>query len=156
MRGRFGVDSARTAAALVAIGIGLHNFGEGLTMAAAYAAGLVALTTLLLVGFAVHNVTEGLAIVAPLAQTRVTVGALVALGVVAGAPTIVGAWTGVMAWSPTLAVVFFGLGAGAVVQVIWEIVGLIRHRGELSDRLVAGGFALGVLVMYGTAIFVAA
>ncbi len=87
-------------AVLVAVGIGLHNFGEGLAIGAAFALGEGALGTVLIVGFTLHNTTEGLAIVSPLAKERVRVRDLVQLGIIAGAPTIAGAWLGGFAYSP--------------------------------------------------------
>ncbi|HSK49717.1 MAG TPA: ZIP family metal transporter, partial [Solirubrobacterales bacterium] len=85
-------------ALLVAIGIGLHNLGEGLAIGSAYATGALALGAFLVVGFAIHNTTEGLAIVAPLrgaeGEARPGLGRLPALGLIAGAPAILGAWIG--------------------------------------------------------------
>ena len=81
-------------AVLVAVGIGLHNLGEGVAIGAAYTAGALALGAFLVVGFAIHNTTEGLAIVAPLARERVTVAKLAGLGLMAGAPAVLGAWIG--------------------------------------------------------------
>src|SRR6185312_15453289 len=82
------------AALLVAIGIGLHNLGEGLAIGSAYAVGELALGTALVVGFALHNTTEGLAVVAPLANTRPSLITLTGLGALAGAPAILGAVLG--------------------------------------------------------------
>ncbi|HEV7845152.1 MAG TPA: hypothetical protein VGO83_02760, partial [Thermoleophilaceae bacterium] len=96
-----GVDLGYRAALLVAIGIGLHNLGEGLAIGSAYAVGSLALGATLVVGFALHNTTEGLAIVAPVARDR---GArfrrLALLGLIAGAPAILGAWVGASAFQP--------------------------------------------------------
>jgi zinc transporter ZupT len=143
--------------ALIALGIGLHNLGEGLAIGAAFALGEVGLTTFLILGFTLHNVTEGLGIASPLARARPSLGQLVQLGLLAGAPTIVGAWSGGLAYSPILAVLFLAVGAGAIVQVVWEIGKFLRRDGKpLSAPLNALGFAAGVLVMYLTGLAVAA
>ena len=105
-------------ALLVATGIGLHNFGEGLAIGAAFALGEAALGTLLVIGFTLHNTTEGLAIVAPLARERPSLGQLARLGAIGGLPTIAGAWVGGIVYSPVLAVLFLGFGAGAIAQVL--------------------------------------
>ncbi len=103
-------------ALLIAVGIGLHNFGEGLAIGAAYALGEAALGTLLVIGFTLHNTTEGLAIVAPIAKERPSVWTLVKLGLIGGLPTIAGAWVGGLVYSQVLGVVFLGLGAGAIAS----------------------------------------
>src|SRR5215216_1893713 len=104
------------AALLVAIGIGLHNLGEGLAIGSAYAVGSLALGATLIVGFALHNTTEGLAIVAPVASDgrRGSGGSLkrlAGLGLVAGAPAMLGAWIGATALVPGVAAFLFGVGA---------------------------------------------
>jgi zinc transporter, ZIP family len=83
-------------ALLVAVGIGLHNLGEGLAIGTAYATGALALGAFLVIGFAIHNTTEGLAIVAPVAHLRPRLPRLAALGLIAGAPAILGAWIGAL------------------------------------------------------------
>ena len=108
-------------ALLIAVGIGLHNFGEGLAIGAAYALGEAALGTLLVIGFTLHNTTEGLAIVAPIAKERPSIWTLARLGLIGGLPTIAGAWAGGLVYSPVLGVVFLGLGAGAIAQVALQI-----------------------------------
>jgi zinc transporter ZupT len=155
-RRRGGEVSPLFVAFLIAAGIGLHNLGEGLAIGAAYALGEVGLTAFLVLGFMLHNVTEGLGIVSPLARTRAHLGHLALLGVVAGAPTVVGTWTGGLAFSPTLAVLFLSIGAGAIVQVVWEIGRLMRRETKtLATPRNAVGFALGLLVMYATGLAVA-
>lgn len=142
---------------LIALGIGLHNLGEGLAIGAASALGEVGLTSFLIIGFMLHNVTEGLGIVSPLARTRPSLRALIGLGLLAGLPTIVGAWSGGLAYSPTLSVLFLAIGAGAIVQVVWEIWKLLsRESKEATAPLNAIGFAVGVGVMYVTGLVVAA
>jgi zinc transporter ZupT len=151
-------EAAWVTALLLAIGIGLHNFGEGLAIGAALALGEVALGTLLILGFTLHNLTEGLAIVAPLARARVALGRLLLLGLIAGAPTIAGAWLGGFLYSPVWAVLFLGIGAGAIAQVVVQIARGVAGERPLAAYLgsgpaVAGLFA-GFAVMYGTGMLI--
>ncbi len=142
---------------LIAAGIGLHNLGEGLAVGAALAAGEVALGTGLVLGFALHNTTEGLAIVSPLGGNvrRPSLWHFVGLGAVAGAPTIAGAWAGGFAFSPAWAAVAFGVAAGAIGQVIWQITkGMSKNTG-LASGLGAMGFMAGLAIMYVTGLFTA-
>jgi zinc transporter, ZIP family len=142
-------------ALLVAIGIGLHNLGEGLAIGSAYAAGALALGTFLVVGFAIHNTTEGLAIVAPLASARPTLGRLVALGLIAGAPAILGAWIGAAAFNPSAAALLFGIGVGAIVQVIVQLAPSMRDAdGRLFHPAAVGGLLAGVGVLFLTGLLV--
>jgi zinc transporter, ZIP family len=150
-------------AVLIAIGIGLHNFGEGLAIGSAFALGELGLGTLLIVGFTLHNTTEGLAIVAPLARPddgreRVGIAELLQLGLIAGMPTILGAWLGAFVQSPTLAVLFLALGVGGIAQVTRQI--LVHSAGDrgltayFREAHVVAGLAVGVLVMYATGLLV--
>jgi zinc transporter ZupT len=158
LRRRRGGDEARPASAivalLIAIGIGLHNFGEGLAIGAAFALGELAFGTLLMLGFTLHNTTEGLAIVAPLAGERVPLARLLLLGAIAGVPTILGAWLGGFLYTPLWAVLFLGVGAGAIAQVVVQITGsMARQRGMgelLRSAPVAWGLLVGVAIMYAT------
>lgn len=149
---------AWSAALLVAFGIGLHNFGEGLAIGAAFGLGELALGTLLILGFTLHNTTEGLAIVAPLSRTRVSLTSLVLLGLVAGAPTIPGAWLGAFTYSTLWSVVFLAIGAGAIAQVVVQIArGTAGERrlGELAaSPAVFLGLLAGFAVMYLTGLAV--
>jgi zinc transporter ZupT len=144
------------AALLVAIGIGLHNLGEGLAIGSAYAVGSLALGATLIVGFALHNTTEGLAIVAPVARERAAqLRRLALLGVIAGAPAILGAWIGASAYQPGLAALMFGIGAGAIAQVIVQIAPQIRDgAGRLLHPLAVGGLLAGLFVMYATGLLI--
>jgi zinc transporter, ZIP family len=137
-------------ALLVAIGIGVHNFGEGLAIGASFAVGEIQLGTFLIVGFMIHNVTEGLGIAAPIAKKRVQLIALVALALVAGAPTILGAWLGGYTASDVLGPLFFGIAAGAAFQVVVEVGRYVARRapGGLGSGWVVGGFLAGVAIMY--------
>ena len=143
---------------LIAIGIGLHNLGEGLAIGSSYAVGEVALGTSLVFGFLLHNTTEGLGIVAPLARSRPSYGKLAALGLIAGVPTIFGAWIGGFSYSPTASVLFLAIGAGAIVQVIAVLGRSMGSGGRegFKGPLNAAGVVAGLIVMYATGLFVAA
>ena len=161
LRERGGGDGAAAqlgerAAFLVALGIGLHNLGEGLAIGSAYAVGSLALGAALVVGFALHNTTEGLAIVAPVARSGTPrARTLVLLGLLAGGPAIVGAWIGASAFNPSLAALMFGVGAGAIAQVIVQITRQARGAdGRAFSPGVAAGLVLGLFVMYATGLLV--
>jgi zinc transporter ZupT len=142
---------------LIALGIGLHNFGEGLAIGAAYAQGAVSLGSFLIVGFMVHNTTEGLGIVAPIARDEPKLATLALAGLIAGAPTIVGAWLGGLAYSPVLATVALGVGAGAILQVVGVLYRAIARQVQpVWTPLNALGVAAGLAVMYLTGLMVAA
>jgi zinc transporter ZupT len=144
-------------AMLIAIGIGLHNFGEGLAIGAAFALGEAALGTLLIVGFTLHNTTEGLAILAPIAKERPSLWLLVKLGLIGGVPTIAGAWLGGFVYSRVVAVLCLGLGAGAIAQVVYQLSQQIG-RGPAIERFATAPVMLGLLagftVMYATGMLV--
>ncbi|HKQ19652.1 MAG TPA: hypothetical protein VJW75_07900 [Candidatus Eisenbacteria bacterium] len=147
-------------ALLIAIGIGLHNLGEGLAIGAAYTLGEVALGSFLIVGFTLHNTTEGLAILSPLIERKTSVRDLILLGIVGGAPTILGTWTGAFTYSDPLSLLFLGLGAGAIFQVVWVLARGRATKGEpvveaLARPLNVAGLLAGFLVMYGTSLLVA-
>lgn len=168
-------------AVMIAISIGLHNFGEGLAVGAAFALGEAALGSFLVIGFILHNVTEGIGIAAPLvpsskagaagiqpaadvqpaagAQPAPGVAVFAGLALLAGLPAVLGAWLGGFAFSPLLGVIFLGVGLGAIWQVIVEVTGLLRRYAERDGLpfvswLNLGGFVLGLAVMYLTAFLV--
>jgi zinc transporter, ZIP family len=142
-------------ALLVAVGIGLHNLGEGLAIGSAYAVGALALGAFLVIGFAVHNTTEGLAIIAPAAQRPPTLGRLLSLGLIAGGPVIVGAWIGAAAFNANLAAFLLGAGVGAIVAVIQQLVPAIRDRqGRALHPAGVAGVAAGIVLLYLTGLLV--
>ena len=145
-------------ALMVAVGIGLHNLGEGLAIGAAFALGEAALGTLLIIGFTLHNTTEGLAIIAPIAKERPSIAQLACLGLIGGVPTIAGAWMGGLLYSPAAAVLFLGLGAGAIAQVVALIAAQVAGNRPLMERFASAplmlGLLAGVAVMYATGMLV--
>ncbi len=145
-------------ATLVAIGIGLHNLGEGLAIGSSIALGELALGTFLIIGFMVHNITEGLGIAAPIAGgATVSRARLAALALVAGAPAIVGGWIGGFLTSDLLGVLFFSLAVGAALQVVVEVGRYVARRapGGLRSGHVVAGYLAGIVVMYVTGLLVA-
>ena len=142
---------------LIALGIGLHNLGEGLAIGAAYAQGAVTLGAFLVVGFMVHNTTEGLGIVAPVAQDSPSLKKLALAGLLAGGPTILGAWLGGVAYSPLLATLCMAVGAGAILQVLGVLYRAVEQEtgSVIWTPLNAMGVVAGLVLMYGTGLLVA-
>lgn len=174
-----------TLSLMVAIGIGLHNFGEGLAIGAAVLLGEIALGTFLIIGFTIHNTTEGLAIVAPLAKTgRLMIRRLIAMGLIAGVPTIFGTWIGGFVYSPLASIIFLSVGAGAIFQVVYALsvwmskslrqsskiinaenrdlvektarsgTGLLTSQEKSPTAAIIAGFIVGLLIMYITGLLV--
>ena len=146
-----------TLALLIAVGIGLHNLGEGLAIGASFAIGELQLGAFLIVGFMIHNVTEGLGIATPVAKSRVTLAALAGLALIAGAPTILGAWVGGYTSSDVLTALFFAIAAGAAFQVVVEVGRYVARNapGGLRSGHAIVGFIAGVAAMYATGLLVA-
>ncbi len=155
-RDQLGLTGGSSLALMIAIGIGLHNMGEGLAIGSAYAIGELALGAALVVGFAIHNTTEGFAIVAPLIREhRPSVRRLFGLGLIAGAPAILGAIVGASVTNAELSALMLGLGVGAVVQVIVQITPSMRDaNGRTLDTLTAGGIAAGAIAFYLTGLLI--
>ncbi|WP_458743527.1 ZIP family metal transporter [Candidatus Nitrosocosmicus sp. T] len=174
-----------TLSLMVAIGIGLHNFGEGLAIGAAVLLGEIALSTFLIIGFTIHNTTEGLAIVAPLAKTgRLMIRRLIAMGLIAGVPTILGTWIGGFVYSPLASIIFLSVGAGAIFQVVYALAVWMSKSIKQSSKInntesrafweksvksgvnslsvyeknpsaaIIAGFIIGLLIMYITGLLV--
>lgn len=147
-------------ATMIALGIGLHNLGEGLAIGAAFATGAAALGSFLVIGFTLHNITEGIGIVSPLVRNETpTLKTFFLLAVLAGGPAILGTWIGGLAFSPFLATLFLSLGAGAILQVIWEVGRLLMREAKRMDQptlswMNFGGLMAGILIMYLTAFLV--
>jgi zinc transporter ZupT len=154
---RGGTATGLTLAVLVALGIGLHNLGEGLAIGASFAVGELQLGAFLIVGFMIHNVTEGLGIATPVAKTHVTVLALAGLALVAGAPAILGAWIGGYTQNEVLGALFFAIAAGAAFQVVVEVARYVARTapGGLRSGHAIAGFVLGIAAMYATGVLVA-
>jgi ZIP family zinc transporter len=150
-------SSAWQLALMVAIGIGLHNFGEGLAIGSAYSVGELALGTSLIIGFAIHNTTEGLAIVAPLSNEKPRVPRLLGLGLIAGAPAIAGAVLGGSVTSDEVAAGLIGIGVGAIVQVIVQLTPSMKDAtGRILTPVTSVGIAAGTLALYLTGFLIAA
>jgi zinc transporter ZupT len=159
MRDRSGLSGRRWLATTIALGIGLHNMGEGMAIGAAVSLGEAALGTFLVVGFTVHNITEGVGIGAPMARDQPGLLRLTGLALLAGAPAILGTWIGGFSYSPILAVLFLAIGAGAILQVIYEVGQLLITSSARDDLPVAswmnvGGLVAGIAIMYVTALLV--
>ena len=141
---------------LIALGIGLHNLGEGLAIGAAYNVGELALGTFLVVGFIIQNITEGLGIIAPILRDRPAVTTLAWLGLLGGGPAIAGTWLGGFSPSATLAVLFLGIGTGAIFEVVYEIAKMLQRdtAKRPAPLLIFGGVLGGMLLLWGTGLLI--
>jgi len=151
-----GWSAARRLALMIAIGIGLHNFAEGLAIGQSAASNEVSLAVVLVIGFALHNATEGFGIVAPLAgdldstgaPVRPSWGFLLAMALIGGGPTFVGTAIGHGFTSEPLSVIFLTLAAGSIVYVVCQLLG-VAARAKRPD-LLAYGVLLGLLAGFVT------
>jgi ZIP family zinc transporter len=150
-----GWSPARRLALTIAVGIGLHNFAEGLAIGQSAASGELALATLLVIGFGLHNATEGFGIVAPLAgdqegaaPSRPSWAFLLMLGLIGGGPTFVGTAVGHAFTSEPLSVVFLTLAAGSILYVVIQLLG-VAAKARRAD-LLAAGLTLGLLAGFAT------
>ena len=161
-RRRMGVgrsESGRrmTLASMIAVGIGLHNLGEGLAIGAAYAVGAAALGAFLVIGFIIQNITEGLGVVVPISKDKPSLRSLALLGLIAGAPAIVGAWVGGLISSQVFSVLFLAIGAGAVYQVGYQIGRQMVWKDAAKRPMPMTAFAgvtAGMLILYVTGLVV--
>ena len=148
-----GVRSARGLSLMIATGLGLHNFSEGLAIGESAAASALALTGVLVIGFALHNVTEGFGIAAPMATSdeRPSWGFLGFAGLLAGGPTLVGTIIGFSVVAQWAFVLFLTLAAGALVYVIYELFAVCRRL--TGPQALAVGLLVGFLAGFGTDLF---
>lgn len=156
---RHGAPMGLALATYIALGIGLHNLGEGLAIGAAFAAGAAGLGAILVLGFTMHNITEGIGIAAPLLRARPSLLTFVGLALLAGAPAILGVWLGGLAVSPHWATVALAVGAVSILQVMVEVAAYLTSwdggkASMLTSSTVIGGTPSGIVVMYATGIFV--
>ncbi len=156
---RHGLPTGLALATYIALGIGLHNLGEGLAIGAAFAAGAAGLGAFLVLGFTLHNITEGIGIAAPLLRARPALLTFVGLALLAGAPAIPGMWLGSLAVSPHWAALALAIGAGAILQVMVEVGAYLMRTGGgkplvIASPTVIGGIAAGITVMYATGMLV--
>jgi zinc transporter ZupT len=156
---RSGAPTGLALATFIALGIGLHNLGEGLAIGAAFASGAAGLGTFLVLGFTLHNITEGIGIAAPILKQRPPLWTFVALTLLAGGPAVVGLWIGSLAYAPQWSALALAVGAGAILQVIVEVVSMqLRQRTDGSRSILTPsamtGLVAGVGFMYVTAMLV--
>ena len=155
-RGISGWSAARRLSLLIAIGIGLHNFGEGLAIGGSAAAGEIGLATVLVIGFALHNGTEGFGIVAPLAAEgdRPSWGFLLLMGLIGGGPTLAGTMVGRQFTSQAVSVIFLTLAAGSILYVVIQLLGVAHKNGR--RELLHWGVLLGLAAGFATDMVVTA
>lgn len=151
-----GAPAGLALAFYIALGIGIHNFGEGLAIGAAFAAGSAGLGTFLVLGFALHNVTEGIGIAAPMLKVRPPLWTFPALTLLAGGPAILGLWMGSLAYAPQWTALALAIGAGAILQVVVEVTAYLMRQNDdprtaLYSPAVVAGFLGGIGFMYVTA-----
>jgi len=156
---RHGTPKGLELATFIALGIGLHNLGEGLAIGAAFASGAASLGTFLVLGFTLHNITEGIGIAAPILKVRPPLWAFAGLTLLAGGPAVGGLWIGSLAHAPQWSALALAIGAGAILQVIVEVGSqLLRGSTEAPRAVLApsavAGLTAGVALMYATAMLV--
>ncbi|MGV0994228.1 MAG: ZIP family metal transporter [Mycobacterium sp.] len=155
-RGGDTVTAGRRLALLIAVGIGLHNFSEGLAIGQSAAAGEISLAIPLVIGFALHNATEGFGIVGPMAgeAKRPTWGFLAILGLIGGGPTLVGTLLGQSFVNDTVSVAFLALAAGSILYVVVQLLRVAQNLGHRT--LMYWGLLAGLMLGFGTDFVIAA
>jgi len=150
MQHRQGLTPSRSLALFIAVGIGLHNFAEGLAIGQSAAAGEVSLALALIVGFGLHNATEGFGIVAPMAAEgeMPSWGFLLVLGLIGGGPTFVGTLIGQSFVNDTLYLAFLALAAGSILYVVIELLGVARKLGH--KEIMTWGIIVGIVAGFAT------
>ena len=153
-RGLALADPARRLALMIAIGIGVHNFAEGLAIGQSAAAGEMSLALVLIIGFGLHNATEGFGITAPLAGTRPGWGFLTVLGLIGGGPTLVGTLIGQSFVNETVYIGVLAVAAGSILYVIVQLIMAAVKLGKTP--LLYWGLFIGLLLGYATDFFIEA
>lgn len=145
-------------AGYLALGIGIHNLGEGLAIGGAVAAAELALGSFLVLGFTLHNVTEGVGIATTIVRERIRPWLWIGLIALAGLPAVVGIWLGVRAVAPQWTALCLAVGVGAIAQVLLEVGDLLRRSTPTAAARwhALAGFVTGIAVMYATALLVQA
>lgn len=145
-----------TLAFMIALGIGIHNLGEGLAIGASYNVGEISLGAFLVVGFIIQNITEGLGIIAPVIRDRPSIRSLAFMGFIGGAPAIIGSWIGAFTPSPVFSVLFLAVGTGAIFEVVYEIAKMIRKDSSQQPMplTIFFGIIVGMLLLWVTGLLI--
>ncbi len=143
---------SRRVSMMIATGIGLHNFSEGLAIGQEYAAGAFSLAILLIAGFAMHNMTEGFGIAAPLRLKKIDWKFLAMAGFIGGAPTFFGTIIGSFYVSPALELLFLSLAAGSILYIVGELIHLGKLQGQHRTAMI--GILVGFFLAYGSDLFI--
>jgi ZIP family zinc transporter len=147
-------EPARRLALLIAVGIGVHNFAEGLAIGQSAAAGEISLAIVLIIGFGLHNATEGFGITAPLAGQRPSWGFLALLGLIGGGPTLIGTVIGQTFTNETLYIGILAVAAGSILYVIVQLIMAAAKLGK--THLLYWGLFIGLLLGFATDFFIEA
>jgi len=145
-------ESARSLALMIATGIGIHNFSEGLAIGQLWAAGAISLALTLVIGFGLHNATEGFGIAGPLSGQKPSIAFLGLLGLIGGGPTLVGSILGSLWVSRTVETFVLALAGGAILYIVGELLHIGRRQG--LHGLVMGGLITGFFLAYGTELYI--
>jgi ZIP family zinc transporter len=145
-------SSARRLALMIAVGIGIHNFSEGLAIGQLYAAGSISLALTLVIGFGLHNATEGFGIAGPLTGERPSYGFLALAGLIGGGPTFIGSILGSLWVSRAVETFVLALAGGAILYIVGELLHIGRRQG--LHGIVMGGLLVGFMLAYGTELYI--